>query len=110
MAIKASPLQIGCGIVLIITGYVAAVGMTLACAVRNQALYGSADPPFALQSGMPLYLAAGGITLIWIVAASLFALRSKNAVSRVLVAAAAIVFVLSSVNVLRFAYPVCNAF
>ncbi len=111
MADRATFWRLAQGIALIVTGYFAGVGITLACALKNLSLFGAAHPPkIGWHSGLTLYLLLFAVTVIWAVAVFLYARRNRNPVGLSLAGAAVLVFGFVAVNVLGQAYPVCNAF
>jgi hypothetical protein len=111
MVKRATLWQLAQGVALIITGVFAASGASLSCALRNQAAYGSVHPPFMSQgSGLTTYLVLFALMAGWIGLVALFAWRNRSPASLTLAAIALAIFALSALNVLRMAYPVCNAF
>jgi len=99
------------GVALIITGFLAAAGMTFVCFVQNQifarthdVLHIGPDIPAAIYPTLFALMAA------WLIIAGLFAWRNRTPLGIMLSVIAFLVFALSTNNVLRFAYPVCNAF
>ncbi|WP_333896914.1 hypothetical protein [Brevundimonas aurantiaca] len=97
------------GIALIVTGFLAGAGASTFCAIRNLARFGYLDPTGA-SPGLGFYLVLTALTFAWLIAAGVFFWRNKNPAGYLLSAAAFVVFVISVVNVLTTAYPVCNAF
>ena len=103
--------QIARGIALIVTGFIAASGATLSCALRNKAEYGSVHPPMiGPDPGLSLYVVLFGLMVVWIGVALIFAWRNRNPSGLALSVIAVLVFAVSAANVMRTAYPVCNAF
>lgn len=106
------------GVALIISGYLAAVGMTSVCRVRNHINANAFDASSAgygsLQIGADIpdavYVAFFIVMAVWIFIACVFVWRNRTRLGVTLSAIAFSVFVLNAYNVLKFAYPVCNPF
>lgn len=99
------------GVALIAAGFLASIGMTFVCVIRS-ALQPYSYSDLELTHGLPVaaYAAFFATMLAWVFFAARFAWHNRTLLGLSLSAAAFIVFALSSNNVLRFAYPVCNAF
>ncbi|WP_040309229.1 hypothetical protein [Asticcacaulis biprosthecium] len=99
------------GVALIVTGFVAAAGMTFICVLRNRFLW-RVDDSMQFGPGVPdaVYVAPFIVMIAWLVIACLFAWRNRAPVGLALSAIAFAVFVINASNVFRLAYPVCNAF
>lgn len=108
------------GVALIATGYLTANGMTFVCVVRGY-IYGyihniHSTPEGSLKVGPAphtpdvVYATFFIIMLVWLVIACAFAWRNRTRLGVVLSIIAFSVFAFSALNVLQFAYPVCNPF
>jgi len=101
------------GVALTVTGFLAAIGMTFVCYVRYKIFVSTQTHPFDFGDRiMPgaVYMTLFALMAAWVVIAGLFAWRNRTRLGLILSVIAFIVFALSANNVLRFAYPVCNAF
>ncbi len=60
--------------------------------------------------GLTTYIVLFALMLGWMTVAAIFAWRNRNPMGLALTAIAVAVFALSAINVVRTAYPACNAF
>lgn len=96
------------GVALIAIGYLAAAGMTLFCLPGFRAAERASG--FSLRAGPDVfYWAMFALMMVWLVVAAIFAWRNRTPLGLAFVVIAFGVFALSANNVLRLAYPVCNA-
>ncbi|ESQ74545.1 hypothetical protein [Asticcacaulis sp. AC402] len=98
------------GVVLIVTGFLSSIGMTFVCVIRNALEPSDRDFTFMHEQPAAVYAAFFAVMVIWIFFAIRFAWRNRNWLGLSLSAAAFIVFALKADDILKFAYPVCNAF
>ncbi|MFT4076713.1 MAG: hypothetical protein QM647_14410 [Asticcacaulis sp.] len=99
------------GVALIVTGFLAAAGMTFVCFVQNQ-IFARTHDVLDIGPDIPVatYPILFALMAAWLIIAGLFAWRNRTRPGLILSVIAFLVFALSATNVLRFAYPVCNAF
>ncbi|WP_349320297.1 hypothetical protein [Asticcacaulis sp. MM231] len=109
MKISATPWLIIQGVALIVTGFLAAIGMTFVCVVRNY-IYTGTYKILGVDPGIPVYATFFALMVAWVAIACVFAWRNRTRLGLALLVIAFLVFALSAQNIYRFAYPVCNAF
>lgn len=99
------------GVAVIATGYLAAAGMTFVCLVGSFFRPSSpGDVRFGPYVPEALYAGLFVAMIIWVLIAGRFAWCNRTWLGMTLSVVAFTVFAINSANVLRFAYPVCNAF
>ena len=101
------------GVALSVTGFLAAIGMTFVCWVRYKIFVSTQASSFDFGDRiMPgaVYASLFALMAAWLLIAGLFAWRNRTRLGLILSLVAFLVFALSANNILRFAYPVCNAF
>ncbi|MEM9965956.1 MAG: hypothetical protein AAGC58_11475 [Asticcacaulis sp.] len=98
------------GVALIITGFLAAVGMTFFCLIRNY--LHDVDYYFLFSRRAPdaLHLALFIAMIVWMLLACKFAWSNRNPIGITFSIIAFFAFAVNARNVLLFAYPVCNSF
>ncbi|MDV6329993.1 hypothetical protein [Asticcacaulis sp. 201] len=98
------------GVALTVTGFLAASGMTFVCVIQNSLHPHHLTLKLAHEQPAVFYAALFAVMFIWLLIAARFSWRNRTRLGLSLSAIAFIVFAIEAVNVLKFAYPVCNAF
>lgn len=98
------------GAALTATAFLASSGMSFMCVMRNfDQLYGN-NLNIAQTMPAPVYAGFFAAMLIWLFLAGRFAWGNRSWLGMSFSAAAFIVFAFTATGVIRYAYPVCNAF
>lgn len=99
------------GVALTVTGFLASIGMTFVCLISGYIqMAGQRELAFYQEMPGALYAAFFIAMIVWMVIAVRFAWRNRTWVGMILSAIAFSVFSFYALQVLRYAYPVCNPF